>query len=297
MWAAVRERFRRFAADLHLTADQITDGYSKHIGVGRALERAYYGENVGQHHPGFLVGSWGKQTQVRPPQDVDAFFVMPPSELARFDARVGNVQSSLLQEIKAALSPTYPQTDMRGDGQVVQVAFNSITLEVVPVFATGAGTFWMPDTNDGGRWKIADPVAEMRQIDDTDRAMNGNVRTLAKMIKLWKRENNVPLKSFIVELLVSEFLPSRGNGMFDFFWYDFYVRDFFAFLISRANGYVTIPGTYEIYQLGDEWLSRAQTASSAAISACNWEYYDYDVTAGQEWQKIFGSRCPIHVMT
>jgi hypothetical protein len=83
-------------------------------------------------------------------------------------------------------------------------------IEVVPVFATGIGTFWMPDTNDGGRWKIADPISEMHTIDNADKAMNGNVRNLARMIKLWKRERNVPLKSFIIELLLADYLPARG---------------------------------------------------------------------------------------
>jgi hypothetical protein len=85
--------------------------------------------------------------------------------------------------------------------------------------------------------------------------------------------------------------------MYDFYWYDFYVRDFLVYLVNSANRYVTVPGTYEQYFLGDAWLSRAETARDIAISACHWEYHDYDVTAGQEWQKIFGNRCPIHVRT
>jgi hypothetical protein len=181
MWVAVRERFRQFAVDLQLTAEQQSDGFSKHVNVGRALERAYYGANAGEFHPGFMVGSWGKQTQVRPPKDVDSFFVMPPAEKIRFDTRNGNVQSALLQDVKNALAVTYYQTDLRGDGQVVQVGFNTIMIEVVPVFATGLGTFWMPDTNQGGRWKITDPLAEIQQINEADKAMNGNVRTLTKI--------------------------------------------------------------------------------------------------------------------
>src|ERR1700754_560855 len=98
MWIGVRQRFSRFAADLNITKDQFDDGYSKHVNVGRALERAYYGANSDDHHPGFMVGSWGKDTQVRPPNDVDAFFVIPASEKIRFDLRIGNKQSALLQE-------------------------------------------------------------------------------------------------------------------------------------------------------------------------------------------------------
>jgi hypothetical protein len=295
MWIAVRERFRRFAADVALTDDQIDDGVTKFTNIGRSLERAYYGGNFGDHPPAFMVGSWGKRTQLRPPRDLDCFFVMPPAEKARFDARVGNRQSALLQEVKASLAATYPNSQMRGDGQVVEVAFNSLTVEVLPVFSIGNGQFWMPDTNGGGSWKVVDPIAQMNVIHTADTAMNGNVRILSKMMKLWAREQNVPIKSFLLELLVAEFLPARGSGSYDFYWYDFYVRDFLHFLVSKANGYVAIPGTGEYLFLGDDWLYKATRARDNALSACHWEYHDYDVTAGQEWQKIFGTRIQTHV--
>jgi hypothetical protein len=294
VWIAVRQRFSAFAQELNLTSDQRSDGWSKHVSVGRSLERSYYGGNFGEFHPGFMVGSWGKQTQVRPPRDLDAFFILPASEKERFDARTGNVQSGLLQEVKDALATTFPQTDMRGDGQVVAIAFNTITVEIVPVFAQ-AGQFLMPDTNGGGSWRTTDPIAQINYIDQADKAMNGNVRALAKMMKLWKREKNVPIKSFIIELLVAEFLPSRGSGFYDYYWYDYYVRDFLIFLVGKANSFVTIPGTFEQYYLGSDWLPKAVSSRDVALQACSWEYHDYDVTAGQEWQKIFGNRIPIHV--
>jgi hypothetical protein len=222
--------------------------------------------------------------------------MLPPSVKTRFDARSGNVQSALLQEIKDVLFGTFPQTDMRGDGQVVAVGFNTLTIEIVPVFAAPTGQFYMPDTNNGGRWKIADPIAQINYIENADKATNGNVRALSQMLKHWKREKNVPLKSFIVELLVAEYLPARGNGFYDAYWYDWYIRDFFHFLVAKANSYVIIPGTYEVYNLGDEWLSKAQSARDSAVQACAWEYADYHVTAGQEWQKIFGNRIQVNAI-
>ncbi|RWC29873.1 MAG: nucleotidyltransferase [Mesorhizobium sp.] len=294
MWVAVRERFRRLVSDLQITQEEVNDGWTKHINVGRSLERAYYGQGSGDYPPSLLVGSWGKGTQVKPSNDIDSFFILPPVVKSRFDLRSGNVQSQLLQEVKSYLLATYPQTDIRGDGQVVVVNFNSITLELVPVFRHGA-QFLIPDTRNEGSWRVADPIAQMSLIEDHDKAMNGNVRAVSKIIKLWCREKDVPLKSFIVELLVAEFLSLCGYGMYSTYWYDFYVRDFLNFLVQRADSYVFIPGTGEVYGLGRQWLPKAVAARDVAVQACDWEYSDYDVTAGQEWQKIFGSRIPIHV--
>ncbi|MEN2786538.1 hypothetical protein ACFOKI_02465 [Sphingomonas qilianensis] len=228
------------------------------------------------------------------PLDVDSFFFLPADVKGRFDQRSGNVQSQLLQEVKGVLEATYPQTRVRGDGQVVVVAFNTVTLEIVPVFQAYGGSFIMPDTNTGGRWKNVDPWSQLAQVDRTDRAMNGNIRALCQTMKHWRNEKNVPLKSFAIELLVTEFLPARGWGDQSTFWYDYYVRDFLQYLCGRADTYVAIPGTGEVYWLGSDWLQKAQAARDIAVAACHWEYHDYDVTAGQEWQKIFGTRTPIH---
>ncbi len=222
------------------------------------------------------------------------FFMLPWSEKSRFDQRTGNVQSQLLQEVKSVLDDGYRQTVIRGDGQVVVVAFNTITVEIVPVFLLNNDQFIMPDTNGGGTWKTVDPIAQINKIDRSDNAMNGNVRALSQILKLWKHEKNVPIKSFIIELLVAEFLEGYGYGNGSTFWYDYFIRDFFEFLIGKANKSMIIPGTYEFYNLGDDWLSRAQTAYGYAVEACKLEIDDYRILAGEEWQKIFGTRVPTY---
>lgn len=295
MWIGVRQRFRRFHADLLLTNDQVTDGLTKQLGVRQCLQRAYYGQST-DNPPGFVVGSWGKRTAVRPPRDVDIFFELPVAVYHRINGNAGNVQSQLLQEVRGHLLGTYPQTAMRGDGQVVTVGFNTIAVEVVPAFRyDDQGRFYMPDTNNGGRWKLVDPGAEIATIEAADRAANGNTRPLAQMLKTWKRECGVPLKSYQVELLAAEFMTSYVYREHDYYWYDWFMRDFFIFLCGKAWANIVIPGTLEVVNLGSDWLSRAESARDRALKACEYEYNDWTIMAGEEWQKIFGQRIPIHV--
>ncbi|WOS64265.1 SMODS domain-containing nucleotidyltransferase [Sinorhizobium fredii] len=295
MWAGVRQRFRRFHEDLSLSKDQIADGLGKQLGVRKSLHRAYYQESTGNPR-GFIVGSWGKQTAVAPPSDVDIFFELPVEVYHRIESYQGNKQSALLQEVRGHLLTTYRQTNMRGDGQVVIVGFNTITVEVVPAFRyDNYGRFYMPDTNNGGQWKLVDPKAEIAYIDAADQNASGNVRPMAQMLKTWKRHCNVPLKSYQIELLVAEFMPNYVYRHHDHFYYDWFMRDFFIWLCNKAWANLTIPGTFELFNLGDAWLSRAQTARDRALRACDDEYNDYTISAGEEWQKIFGDRIPIHV--
>lgn len=294
MWIGVRQRFGRFHADLLLTNDQVADGLTKQMGVCQSLERAYYGQ-AADSPPGFVVGSWGKRTAVRPPFDVDMFFELPVDVYLRINSNTGNVQSQLLQEVRSQLLTTYPQTTIRGDGQVVTVGFNTIAVEVIPAFRYDQGHFCMPDTNNGGCWKLVDPTAEIATIEAADRAASGNVRPMVQMLKTWKRECGVPLKSYQIELLVAEFMTSYVYREHDYYWYDWFMRDFFIFLCGKAWANIVIPGVLEVVNLGDNWLSRAQSARDRALNACEYEYNDLTIMAGEEWQKIFGQRIPIYM--
>jgi len=160
MWVAVRQRFQAFQADLNLTPAQLNDGIGKAIGVGKALERAYNGA-ASEQPPIFFVGSWGKGTQVRPSNDVDIMVTFDWRAYQRFEARSGNKQSQLLQEVKGHLATPYPQTTIRGDGQVIVVGFNTIKVEVVPVFPLQNGQYLMPDANDGGGGERSTPALRL----------------------------------------------------------------------------------------------------------------------------------------
>jgi hypothetical protein len=294
MWLAVTRRFYSFHTSLLLLDNQIEDGVEKVKRIGNALEVAY-GNIASDSPPILLVGSWGKQTQVRPSEDIDIMAVFSWPVYTRFEERTGNKQSQFLQEVRGHLQSTFSQTEIRGDGQVVVVAFNNIAVEVVPVFRFDDGRFLMPDTNNGGRWKIVHPQAQIDSINGSDIQFNGNVRPLIRMIKMWKRHNNIQLKSFLIELLVCDFLQSYQFSRQTYYYFDWMIRDFFIFLRNKAGGQMAIPGTTDIVRLGTDWTYRVDQAIVDAHEACLWERADYDVTAGQEWQKIFGPRIPKNI--
>lgn len=291
MWIAVTARFDQFEKNLRLTPDQEADGTTKYRGVLSCLNSHYY-DAASETANGFVFGSWAKGTRVRPPRDVDLMFSLPAAVHARFEGYVGNKQSALLQEIRSALQGTYPTTDMRGDGQVVVVRFNTMNVEVVPSFLLQSGQYWICDTNNGGSYRTTDPVAEANQIGTVNRSNNFNLCVMVRMLKAWQRECNVPLKSFHIELLVSEFIqqsPWRLNG---YYYYDWLIRDFFRFLQGKENGYLWAPGTSELISLGNAWKSRCDSAYDRALKACEYEHADWVTLAGDEWKKIFGDQVP-----
>ena len=290
MWAGVTERFRRFHASLQPTADELDDAAAKQIGVRQSLQRAYWGPTT-DGPPGFLVGSWGKRTMVRPSNDIDLFMPLPIAEFSRIDGYAGNKQSALLQEVKTSLAETYWQTDMRGDGQVVVINFNTIRVEGVPVFRWDDNGAWlMPDTNEGGRWRTVYPHAEHATLDNADAVANRNCRPLVQIAKAWKYHCTVPIKSFHLEQLVADFVRSYAHRDQGYFYYDWFVRDFLQFLCGKRHALIYAPASNEMVGIGDDWYSRAVTAHGRAERACEYEREDYIVLAGEEWQKLFGTR-------
>jgi hypothetical protein len=292
MWIGVSQRFSQFYSNLLLTTSQVEDGLTKQAGVRACLSRHYWPLAADAQANSLMVGSWGKQTQVRPPFDVDVLFVLPYEVYQRIEQNVGNKQSALLQEVKGVLQETYPQTTMRGDGQVVVVSFNTVVVEVAPVFRLQNGQHWICDTNDGGRYRTIDPLAELKNIEDIHIATYRHLRPVVQMAKVWKEYCNVPLPSFQIELIAGDFIKQCEWRVYDWFYYDWIMRDFFAFVITRANGWAFLPGTREVIALGDAWKSRAESAFERAKRACDWEKYDCVATAGDEWQWIFGTMIP-----
>jgi hypothetical protein len=290
-WIAVTQRFEDFHRNVALTPSQRLDGQTKRSGVVGCLNRHYYGFTSGSDNS-FLVGSWGKDTAVRPPRDVDMCFVLPVEVYHRLQGHVGNRQSALLQEVKAVLAGTYPDTDMRGDGQVIVVQFDTYCVEVLPAFLLQNRRYWICNTHNGGSYKTTDPSAEVDFVDAVDKTNNHNLRPLIRMLKAWQATCLVPIKSFQLELLAADFIGNSPWRLNDFFYFDWITRDFFAYLYHQANSSVVVPGTNEMIYLGNDWQSRAETAYYRAEKACRYEKINFVQAAGEEWQKIFGQQIP-----
>lgn len=292
-WIYLVRRFSSFLDAIELTAFQRADGFTKIANVTKCLNQEYWGSDSAIDNS-FAIGSWGKGTQVRPPRDIDLYFVLPSSVYSRFERYAGNKQSALLQEVKGKLLTTFSRSDIKGDGPVVVAAFTTFNVEIVPAFLLDAASnsYIVSNTKNGGSYTLTTPFAEASAIDSIDTNHNGNLRPLIKMMKTWQYHCNVPMKSFHLELLASNFLRDWAYSHQSLFFYDWMCRDFFAWLTTMTNSSVSRPGTFELVNVGDAWESKARSALGAAEKACDYERDNLNYLAGDEWQKIFGTDIP-----
>jgi hypothetical protein len=173
---------------------------------------------------------------------------------------------------------------------VVQVKFDHIVIEVVPLLAAVGGGYVHCDTNLGGSYKRCDPWAELSELDAADLDASGSVKHLARLGKLWARHTDAPIEGFHLERFAIEYMKTCPHPRGDTFWYDWMVRDFFTFMTQYPHGVITMPGTGIRVPLGDAWLVKARRASAEAANACMWEDLNLDQLAAEAWSELFGSR-------
>lgn len=293
MWVNVIPHFQRFLSELDLTPDQRSDADDKADRIARSLWRKYWQPISGEFSPRcyLKVGSYGKGTAIRPPSDLDMLFLLPADEYTRINARLGNRQSYLLGEIKETLGETFPLTDLSADGQVVLAPFESYSVEVVPAFNWDDKSYITAHTADGGNWRFSNPAEEYRLIKYVDSQSDGKATHLIRMLKAWKRECSVELKSISLEVLACGFVEQWPNRLRNLYWYDWMIRDFFEFALRYVSGgWTKVPGTQETIQLGYESFTKCKSAYDRALEACEYEYVDKEYEAAKEWQKIFGQQ-------
>lgn len=289
-WANVIPHFQRLRNHhLPFQAD-LDDANQKALNVANTLYREFYSTVTPISNDRFLVvGSVGKQVARDPLNDVDILFQLPDSDYHRYHAYSDNGQSALLQDVKETVLESYPNTDIRGDGQVVVVDFNSIKVEIVPVFYIN-GTIITPNTHHGGSWNTCNPHLEAKQIQVADQISGGKATDLIRLLKAWKDYCNVPIKSIVLERAALVFASNWQYRINNMFWYDWMVRDFFDFLLTCSDNLFQLPGSQDMIFSGSNWISKCLTARDHAHKACFYEEHApyFPLQAKNEWEKIFG---------
>lgn len=203
--------------------------------ITKKINKKYYNSDDGHDHRLF-VGSVGRHTATNKVSDYDILYILPWDIYHRFDKHSGNGQSDLLQEVKECIKESYPKTQIRADGQVIDITFNDGLIEVVPGFENDDGSFQYPDTNDGGKWRTTNPRPEKQKCTDNNNATSGTFRDCCRMIRGWKNHNGFVFSGLLIDTLIDKFYVNNNDTLEDNSYsnYPFILKEIFEFL-SKQN--------------------------------------------------------------
>jgi hypothetical protein len=230
--------FKAFLNNLKIkNAGQISNRYGT---ITRALNRKFRGTESKTDNT-LQVGSYGRFTGIKGISDLDMLYIMPNALWTNYS----NDPSALLDTVKSQIETVYPTTKINKDRYVIVATIKQHKIEIVPVFQLPNKSFKLPDTYNGGGWKIADYKAELKAIKDKNEERNGNLRLLAKMVRAWKSHNNIQISGFLIDTLCYNFLKNTPKyDQHSFGKYDELVRDFFYFLeYQTPKAYYLAPGS------------------------------------------------------
>lgn len=185
----------------NLKLDNLDDIENTVANIAKKLNKEYYDLDDDTEHM-HIVGSVGRKTAVKNNSDVDILFELSNDDYKRFDNYSENGQSALLQEVKSVLLETYPNTDIRGDGQVVVIGFKKYTIELVPAFLQNDNSFKYPNTHDGGSWKITHPFEEQEEATKCNNLSFGRYYKLCRLIRSWKNNIGFSFGGLLIDTLV-----------------------------------------------------------------------------------------------
>jgi Second Messenger Oligonucleotide or Dinucleotide Synthetase domain len=291
---ALADWFKTFCSNL-----QIRDGgtiSTRYCNITRRLNTDFWTTTSDSAHS-LYVGSYGRNTAISGFSDMDVIFQLPYSEYVKYNEYSGNGQSALLQAVKRSIEKTYSTTNIRADGQVIQVPFNDgLTFEVVPAFVNKDESFTFPNANDGGSWKITNPRPEIAAIRERNLATNGNLIPLCRMMRDWKNKWSVPIGGLLLDTLAYQFIENWEHRDKSYVYYDFMCRDFFQWMAnqSETQEWWRAPGSGQYVWGKGLFQYKAKRCYNLSVEAIEHEMANpkREWSAKQKWREIFTTNFP-----
>ncbi len=247
----------------------------------------------------FLTGSYSRSTLIAPLKeaDIDILVVLDSKYFHHYNNGQNGGQSGLLDLVKRTLRKTYTKTpDISRNGQAVTIRFDDFIVDVVPGFNRQGGGYCIPNSINK-TWISTDPKKHVEIMVAENKAHNGDLVPLVKMIKAWNRNHSKFFNSFHLEVIALQALS--GVRISDFSSGARYFFDKGRTLVSQKNldpaGYGGDVGSYiNSQEKIRDAVDKFQLAYDRAVKAEDYAARGHIENAVDMWIKIFGDYFPIY---
>jgi hypothetical protein len=172
---------------------------------------------------------------------------------------------------------------------------DNIKFEILPVFETTDKESWVyPNANSGGSWRYCNPRAEIAAIKNRNLVTNGNLKHLARMMRVWRDYCDVPMSGALIDTLAYQFTEGYEFRDKSFLYHDFMARDYFDFL-SKQDQQKTVwraPGSGSHVSRKGIFEHKARSAYLRACEAIEYDDDKHQWSRRQKWRSVFGPIYP-----
>lgn len=209
------DAFNQFAEKITPTEAQKTTMAGRRDKAHEVLKDEFSGTNMPLVKTK-LIGSAGRNTIIRPIDDVDVFAVFND------DTVWGQYQSDstkLLYRVRDVLNAKY-NVKVGSRGQAVRLFFTQApNVEIVPAFAVVGGGYYIPAGTKnwlgGGNWQQTDPYVHEAFLSKRNTELGNNLKRLTRFLKRWNAVHGRRFSSFHLEMVVQECFSSIGTNSRD----------------------------------------------------------------------------------
>ncbi len=274
-------------------AEEISVSYAE---ITKRLNKDFWEQDSDLYHRR-QVGSYGRHTAIHGISDLDMVFELPWSTYEKYKAYANNGPSQLLQAVRDSLKTRYPNTVIKGDGQVVCIEFAKYRVEVLPAFwDKDCDGYRFGDSNNGGSWKICKPIQEMDAIDARNDATNRNLKHVCKMVRAWKNTHGVSMSGMLIDTLVYNFFGQTDD--YNTVSYGSYGELFVSLFSYLGNldhqDYWAAPGSGQRVNTKGKFQSKAKKAAAKCQEALD---ANTDKKKAKLWREVFGRNFPLEIVS
>lgn len=244
------------------------------------------------------VGSYGRKTAIHGISDLDMVFELPWQTYLKYKAYTNNGPSQLLQAVRDSIKTRYPNTTIKGDGQVVCIEFSKYRVEVLPAFWDEDNDgYRYGDTNNGGTWNnICKPRKEIDAVNARNSSTNRNLKHICKMIRAWKNYLGVSMSGMLIDTLVYNFFGQTDD--YDTISYESYGELFISLFTYLGNlpqqDWWSAPGSGQRVKNKGKFQAKAKKAARKCQEALE---ADTEKKQAKIWREIFGRSFPSEIVS
>ena len=193
---------------------------------------------------------------------------------------------TMLTKVKEQLQARFPSTEVVVRRPAVVCRFSDGDVEVVPGYPASSG-YWIANPADG--WMLTHPREHNRYVTDVNSKHGGAVKKLARQVKVWKYERNVPVSSCYLEMRTAKHMD--GETSYSPLW-DLYLtlkkmRDVELSAMNDPTGLGSRFGSCSSDANRLNAMSKLNTAVSRALRAKDYAADGYESLAIEQLKLLF----------